>query len=218
MPTTTVGDSRALPARQRTAMLHQMLVVRHLAEHHVGVSSPNRDDCGVDFQVGEEAVAAAVLASLGPCDAMVTPAGSPRALDQARGDLLAHRDAVTACLFRGDGGDWPDVAWCDRLPMLFCRRSTEGPATDRPPLGGETVDGLDVEAAFPRVQRRLRAIRAGDGPGLIWLRTDRTADPVDMLVVRMVAAHQLDDNALRAIDADAAAVAEAAVAHPRYRI
>jgi hypothetical protein len=205
MPITTTDPPRPLSAGQRTALLHQMLVVRHLAEHRAAVPSPNPDGAEVDFHVGEEAAAAGVLTALGPCDAMVPPAGFPRAFDLARDDLLAHRAAVTVCLVEDDGDDWMDVARRGRLPMLFCRRPDGDPGAGHHPDPDETVDALDVEAVLSRVRESLRVIRAGAGPCLLGLRTDGAADPVQTLVVRMFAAHQLDDNALRAIDADARA-------------
>jgi hypothetical protein len=215
MSTTNWGRPHPFPAGQRTVLLHRMLVVRHLAEHHAATPSPNPGDVTVDFRVGEEAAAAGVLTALGPCDAMVAPEGFTRAVALAREDLRVHRATVTVCLFEDDADDWLDVARRDRLPMLFCRRSDHGSAADpHEPLPEETIDSGDVEAVLPRIRESLRTIRAGGGPGWLSLRTGAPADPVETLVVRMFAAHQLDDNALRAIDADADAQVAAMLAAP----
>lgn len=207
MSTTIVDPPRPLSAGQRTALLHRMLVVRHLAERHAPVLGPNPGDAGVTFRVGEEATAAGVLAALGPGDAVLQSAG-PRAFALARDDLRAHRTTVTVCLCEDDDADWP-AAERGRLPML-CLRPEGAPGTAHA-HPGESVDGLDVEAVLPHVCGSLRAIRAGAGPSLLDLRVDGTADPIETLVVRMFAAHQLDDNALLAIDAAALAQVTAAL-------
>jgi hypothetical protein len=215
MPATNLVRPRPLPAGLRTVLLHRMLVVRHLAEHHAAMPSPNPGDVTVDFRVGEEAAAAGVLSALGPCDAMVPAAGCTRAVALAREDLRAHRSTVTVCLYEDDTDDCLAVAWRDRLPMLFCRRpGHDSDARPHEPLPGETVDSLDVEAVLPRIREGLRTIRAGGGPGRLSLRTGALADPVETLTVRMFAAHQLDDNALSAIDADAVAHVAAMLAAP----
>jgi|tagenome__1003787_1003787.scaffolds.fasta_scaffold20460584_2 hypothetical protein len=192
-----------LSAVQRTELLHRMLIARHLAERHAAAP--------VDFHVGEEAAVVGVLSALGPYDAVLPDAGLARAVELARADLRAHRDAVTVCLFdaeAGDAADRLDVARRAGLPMLFCRRARSGPAAGSEPLPADTVDALDVEAVLPGARASLHAVRCGAGPRLLGLcATGGTAhpDPIELLVVRMYAAHQLDDNALRAIDADAAA-------------
>jgi hypothetical protein len=188
---TIVDPPRPLSAGQRTALLYRMLVVRHFAEHHAPVPSPNPDDAEVIFHLGEEATAAGVLTALRPGDAMMDSTG-PRAFDLARNDLRAQRATVTVCLHQGDAPDWLSRAERAHLPLLCLRDDPDEP-----------VDGLDVEAVLPRISEGLRVIRAGAGPCLLSLRIDGPADPVETLVVRMRAAHQLDDNALRAINAAA---------------
>ena len=214
MSTMITDPPRPLPAGQRTALLHRMLVMRHLAEHHAAMLSPNPGDAEVTFHVGEEATAAGVLAALGPGDAMMQSTG-PRAFNLARDDLRAHRAAVTVCLCEDDDHDWLAAARRSRLSML-CLRPGRDPGTVRH-ASDETVDGSDVEAVLPHICGTLRAIRAGAGPCRLNLRTDGPADPIDTLVVRMIAAHQLDDNALHAIDAAALARARAALANAPAR-
>jgi TPP-dependent pyruvate/acetoin dehydrogenase alpha subunit len=53
-------------ALQRTELLHRMLLVRHLTNHHAAAPGTASGDFQVHFHAGEEAVAAGVLAALGP--------------------------------------------------------------------------------------------------------------------------------------------------------
>jgi TPP-dependent pyruvate/acetoin dehydrogenase alpha subunit len=209
-------------AAQRTELLHRMLLVRHLTEHHAAAPGTVQ----VHFHAGEEAVAAGVLAALGPSDAIVStdqdPAlatGFPLAIELARDDMRSHRPGVTVCLFEASGdpvAPWLDVARQGQLPILFC-----GVAGSHPePAGQEsfpddTADCFDVEAVLSATQTSLHKVRDGGGPRLLGLGGnygEPRPDPIEVLVLRMVTDHQLDDNALRAIDANAAGRVEAALA------
>jgi pyruvate dehydrogenase E1 component alpha subunit len=81
-------------AVQRTELLHRMLLVRHLTKHHAAAPGTASGDFQVHFHAGEEAVAAGVLAALGPSDTIVStdhdPAlasGFPLAIELVRDDV-----------------------------------------------------------------------------------------------------------------------------------
>jgi pyruvate dehydrogenase E1 component alpha subunit len=128
-----------------------------------------------------------------------------------------------------------DHAILQQLPVLFCcasDRENAGPAESFG-MPAETVDGMDVEAVVQAAWATVRPIRAGAGPRLIELRIhgfharsmfhdrrpavpddgpDDQRDPIQILADRMHNDHQLDDNALQAIDLDVAAHVNAALA------
>ena len=227
---------RPVTAAQRTELLHRMLLVRRLVARGAGPTGTP------DLPAGEEAIAVGVVAALGPADTVVAASrshGLTLAVELAQADLARHRPAVTACFFGGPAASRPEFTVCvdlavrRHLPVLFCCADHE--ATDPPAPSGlvvEPVDGLDVEAVIQVVLAALRPMRAGTGPRLLHLRAyggralpigqaadggppgDEAGerDPIRILAGRMRTDHQLDDNALRAIDLDAAAYAEAAAA------
>ena len=213
-------------AMQRTALLHRMLVVRHLTEHHAAAPGTVSGEFRARLHAGEEAVAAGVFAALGPSDTIVPADESPkldtsfsRAIELARDDVQSRRPGVTVCLFEA-GGDsvvaWLAAARQEQLPILFCgvAGGCSGPA-ELPSLLDETAACFDVEAVLSAAQTGLRTVRDSGVPRLLSLKGDYGSprlDPIEVLVARMVTDHQLDDNALRAIDTSAAARVEAALA------
>jgi acetyl-CoA synthetase len=121
--------------------------------------------------------------------------GLPLAAGLALADTLQHRDRVTTCFF-GDGavaeGEFHEtlnLAALWKLPVLFCCENNlyaMGTAVDR--AQSETnlalkaaayripswdVDGMDVEAVERASRRAVTAIRAGQGPHFLELRTYR---------------------------------------------
>jgi TPP-dependent pyruvate/acetoin dehydrogenase alpha subunit len=213
-------------AVQRTELLHRMLLVRHLTKHHAAAPGTASGDFQVHFHAGEEAVAAGVLAALGPSDTIVStdpdPAlatGFPLAIELARDDVQSHRPGVTVCLFEASGdpvAPWLDVARQGKLPILFCGMTGSHPETaGQESFPDETADSFDVEAVLSATHTSLRKVRDSGGPRLLGLGGNHRAprpDPIEVLVLRMVTDHQLDDNALRAIDSHAAGHVEAALA------
>ncbi|WP_170047718.1 hypothetical protein, partial [Couchioplanes caeruleus] len=72
------------------------------------------------------------------------------------------------------------------------------------------VDAGDVEAVAGAVTAEIATLWSAAGPCLLGLRAPGPDhDPVALLAARMRTDHQLDDNALRAIDRDAAVRVEA---------
>ena len=208
---------RPFSARQRTALLHRMLLIRHLTEREM-VTLTSRHCPEADFHLGEEAVAVGVLSALGPADALVSADHLPLPrLDSqpVRQNRSASACAVTACFVRAVGCDAEyllDTHRREQLPVVLFR-SASVPATantwGRAPL--IVADALDVEAILRMTRLILQAARTGAGPRRLGLRTAGLPDlddPVNVLVTRMHADHQLDDNALQAIDADAASRAK----------
>lgn len=103
MPDTDLSFPYPFPAGQRTVLLHQMLVVRHLAERRTAVPYPNLDDVAVDFHVGEEAAAAGVLA--GPVEALVVRMFAAHQLDEnALRAIDAHAVAQVAAMTAAPSG------------------------------------------------------------------------------------------------------------------
>ncbi|MET0496143.1 MAG: hypothetical protein ABW000_23705 [Actinoplanes sp.] len=203
-----------------------MLLVRHLIEHHVAATGIVSGESRARLHAGEEAVAAGVLAALGPSDAMVSTDDSPaldisfsRAVELARDDVQSRRPGVTVCLFAA-GGDpvatWLDAARREQLPILFCGVGGDCSEPDElSSLPDETAACFDVEAVLSATRTGLREVRDNGGPRLLGLSGNfgpPRLDPIEVLVARMVTDHQLDDNALRAIDTNAAARVEAALA------
>ena len=178
-----------LPVRQRTLLLHRMLVLRHLAE---ALHRPDRD----------EALAAGVVSALGPGDTLVA-AGWPAALLLAGhpGAAGAGHAGVSALRLppTGDAG----------AGVLFCpvHHPSAAPARD----AAAAVPGSDVEAITCTAAADVAAVRHGADACLLSLEIAED-DPVELLAARMRVDHQLDEGALRAMDRDAAARATALVA------
>jgi len=121
--------------------------------------------------------------------------GLPLAIGLALADKLQHRARVTACFF-GDGAvaegefhETMNLASLWQLPVLFCCENNlyaMGTALDR--AQAETnlalkaaayrmpawdVDGMDVEAVERAARQAADAVRGGDGPHFLELRTYR---------------------------------------------
>ena len=121
--------------------------------------------------------------------------GLPIAVGLALADKLQHRPHVTACFF-GDGAaaegvfhESVNLASLWRLPVLFCCENNlyaMGTAIERThaetnlALRGASyripswsVDGMDVEAVHRAASAAAAAVRAGEGPYFLELRTYR---------------------------------------------
>jgi TPP-dependent pyruvate/acetoin dehydrogenase alpha subunit len=163
-----------------TDLLHRMLVARHFAER--GVPVPVLEDLDFLIGLGEEAVLIGLSAALAPTDALVRhhpPAGH-----------VAVPGSLVVCVHERPG----------RFPVSF-RPAAAG--AEPAPAAAEAIDGLDVEAVLAGARRAARAVRSGGRTRLMELDVTGPADPIEILTVRMRAAHELDDNALRAIDGHA---------------
>ena len=193
-------------AAQRTDLLHRMLLLRHSPEPEAHLGE------------GDEAVAVGLRCALGPADTLV-PAhrhdGPALAVELAHDDVLRNRSAVVVCFVGAH--ETPGLATTldqaieDRLPVLFCCADQH----DAHPAGAEalpaeTVDGTDVEAVALAALTAVHPVRAGAGPRLLHFRTyaqrpEPLHDPIRILADRMRTDHQLDDNALAAIEKHVAA-------------
>jgi len=215
--------ARSATAAQRTDLLHRMLTVRRFEES--GAALPGT----ADLPAGEEAIAVGVVNALGPADTVVSASGAhgpARAVERARADLAEHVPAVTACFLGGDAQEEHELTECidaairQGLPVLFCFANDEGTEPPgRATLPTETVDGLDVEAVMRTAVAMVHTMRAGTGPRLLDARPRHpeaggSDDPIRLLADRMRNDHQLDDNALAAIDDHVAAQLRAALAGP----
>ncbi|MCM4081265.1 pyruvate dehydrogenase (acetyl-transferring) E1 component subunit alpha [Paractinoplanes hotanensis] len=186
----------------------------------------------------------------------VVGGGMPLAIGLALADAMAHRPVVTACFF-GDGavaeGEFHEclnlaVLW--RLPVLFCcenNRYAMGTAIERTHavtdlakrassygIDAKAVDGMDVEAVARAASSAAHAVRSGDGPRFLELKTYRfrahsmydsdryrdkaevgewrRRDPIDLLVNRMRERKQLDEDSLARLESEVASAVDVAVA------
>jgi TPP-dependent pyruvate/acetoin dehydrogenase alpha subunit len=191
-------------AAQRTELLHRMLLLRRAGEQGT--------------QRGEEAVTVGLQCALGPSDTLVPahrPGGPALAVELASDDVLRHRPAVIVCFVGEDGTPAPattlDLAVQERLPVLFCcADQRDGRPAGCECLPAEAVDGTDVEAVTLAARTAVHPVRAGAGPRLLHFRTyvaepGALHDPIRILAERMRTDHQLDDNALAAIEKHVAA-------------
>lgn len=180
----------------------------------------------------------------------------PMSLGLALADRMQSRPNVTACFF-GDGavgeGEFHEslnLAALWKLPVLFCcenNRYAMGIALER--AQSETdlalkaasyripswpVDGMDVEAVRGAAQKACEAIRAGEGPHFLELRTYRfrahsmfdpelyrskeeveswrRRDPILLLTEKLRRDSMIDEEALNEIEREVAAELEAAIA------
>ncbi len=185
----------------------------------------------------------------------IVGAGLPFAIGLALADRLQGRDRVTACFF-GEGavaeGEFHEslnlaVLW--QLPVLFCCENNlyamgteiahEQAETDLAlkaaayRLPSWPVDGMDVDAVESATRRAVAAIRAGEGPHFLELRTYRfrphsmfdpglyrsadevaqwmTRCPIATYSARLRAAGWLDDDTLAGIEQAAREEVEQAV-------
>jgi pyruvate dehydrogenase E1 component alpha subunit len=125
----------------------------------------------------------------------IVAGGLPLAIGLALADKLQHRARVTACFF-GDGavaeGEFHEtlnLAALWQLPVLFCcenNRYAMGTGIERAlsetdialkaaayRIPSWDVDGMDVEAVESAARRAAAAVRAGEGPHFLELRTYR---------------------------------------------
>lgn len=125
----------------------------------------------------------------------IVAGGLPLAAGLALADKLQHKSRVTACFF-GDGAvaegafhETLNLASLWQLPVLFCcenNRYAMGTAIERAQAETDLalkaaayripswdVDGMDVEAVEAAARRAAAAVRAGDGPHFLELRTYR---------------------------------------------
>ncbi|MEU7909202.1 hypothetical protein [Actinoplanes sp. NPDC049118] len=157
----------------------------------------------MDLTDGEEAVAVGVSTALRPSDMLLL--ADDEADSECDAGLIPGPEAVVVRLLAtsvSDAAARLEAARRHQPWTLILLWAT----TDEIGRRG-TVDGFDVEAVLSATAAGLRAVRAGNGPLLLRLRTDdqgQQPDPIETLVVRMTMAHQLDTDALQAIDADAA--------------
>lgn len=182
--------------------------------------------------------------------------GLPLAIGLALADKLAGRDHVTACFFgegaiaEGEFHESVNLAALWRLPVVFCCENNlyaMGTALKRSEsetnlpvkaasyeIPAWSVDGMDVDAVAESARRAVLAVRAGDGPVFLELRTYRfrahsmydpdlyrdkaeierwkERDPIDAQVRALTEAGELDDAALAALREEAQAVVDDAVA------
>lgn len=295
-------------ATDRRQLLHQMLRIRRFEERCVELYSCRQIRGDLHLYIGEEAVAAGVMAALIPADAVVATyrehghalargitaesimaelfgkvtgcsrgrggsthlfdagrrfyggnatvaGGLPLAVGLALADTMTGRRRVTCCFF-GDGavaeGEFHEclnLASLWRLPVLFCCENNlyaGGTRIDRaqanPDLvaraatygvAASSVDGMDVLAVEDAARAAATAIRFGDGPQFLELRTYRyrahsgsdpdrcrdpaeiaawrQRDPIDALAGRLRSAGELTDADLATIEAGVGAEIDAAV-------
>ena len=171
-----------LPVRQRTLLLHRMLLLRHLTE---GLHRPAHD----------EALAAGVVSALGPGDTLVA-AGWPASLllGGHPGAAGPGRAGVAALHLPPAAGSGPGVLFC---PVHHLRSTAASESTDE-------VPDSDVEAITCTAAADVAAVRGGAESCLLALE-ETDDDPVELLAARMRVDHQLDDGTLRAMDRAAAA-------------
>jgi pyruvate dehydrogenase E1 component alpha subunit len=182
--------------------------------------------------------------------------GLPLALGLALADRMRDRPVVTACFF-GDGavaeGEFHEsvnLAALWRLPVLFCCENNlyaMGTRIDRAQastdltgraasygLVATTVDGMDVLAVEAAAREAADAVRSGQGPRFLELRTYRyrahsmydpdryrdkaeiaawrERDPIDALTRRMREEDQLTETDLADLETEVTAEIDAAIA------
>ena len=182
--------------------------------------------------------------------------GLPIAAGLALADHLRGTDRITACFFgegamaEGEFHETVNLAALWHLPVLFvCENNlyAMGTALERSESATDlalkaasygvaswTVDGMDVEAVEDAARRAALAIRAGDGPCFLEVRTYRfrahsmydpelyrereeverwkERDPIAAIEARLRARGLLDDAGMAALEASVAAEIDEAVA------
>jgi pyruvate dehydrogenase E1 component alpha subunit len=182
--------------------------------------------------------------------------GLPLAIGMALADKLRGEPNVTVCFFgegavaEGEFHETMNLASLWKLPVLFaCENNlyAMGTALDRSEaqtnlivkaagydVPAESVDGMDILAVEAAARRAVDAVRAGNGPCLLDLRTYRfrahsmydpelyrdkreielwkQRDPIDAFAKRLKAVKTLDDETLGQLRAHANAEIEASIA------
>jgi hypothetical protein len=233
MNDTHLATTRPALAALRTDLLHRMLLLRQTdvcpsptaraaqgtgtEAAAVGVMTVLGPADAVVSAEPRESAAGGIFDAAARFHSGATVRGTPAAaIERAETDLREHRPAVTVCLLGDDMSvrrlaDDLDLAARRGLPVLFCWEDHgAGPDAHRPHDLVGTVDGMDVEAVLLTTRTTVRDVRAGAGPRLLQLRMDDVGalrDPVLILATRMRDDHQIDDNALSAIERDAVAQA-----------
>ena len=186
----------------------------------------------------------------------IVAAGIPLAAGLAFADKQLGRNRISACYF-GEGAtaegafhETMNMAELWQLPVLFCCENNlyaMGTAIARAQVETDValraasyrmpawpVDGMDVDAVADAAHRAVEAIRGGEGPHFLELRTYRfrahsmfdaelyrdkaeveawkTRCPIDRSVARLRTAGLLDDAALAALEAAVLAEIDEAVA------
>jgi pyruvate dehydrogenase E1 component alpha subunit len=184
----------------------------------------------------------------------IVAGGLPVAAGMALADRMRGLDRVTVCFFgegavaEGEFHETMNLAALWRLPILFCCENNlyaMGTALDRSEsetdlalkasayeVAAWPVDGQDVSAVEAATRRAVTAIRAGEGPHFLELRTYRyrahsmydperyrdkaevetwkERDPIDLYRARLLADGIADEAAMAALEEDVAnEVAEA---------
>ncbi|BCY09437.1 hypothetical protein [Actinoplanes sp. L3-i22] len=176
---TTSGLAPELPALERTDLLHRMMVLRRLA----ALSRPPR-------RPGTEAVVAGIGTALGPADTLLIVGRRPLPVAV---DPPPRTVSVQLARFAGP----------DRVCALFTRHHGRIRRT-------LTVEGWDVEAVAAAAAGAAQAVRAWDSTWMLTMVTGagrEHLDPIAALIARMRLDHQLDENAVAAIEFDARRVA-----------
>jgi pyruvate dehydrogenase E1 component alpha subunit len=186
----------------------------------------------------------------------IVAGGLPLAVGLALADRMLGRPRVTACFF-GEGAaaegafhESMNLAALWRLPVLFvCENNLYAMGTALERSQAETdialraasyrmpawpVDGMDAIAVADSADRAVQAVRAGEGPHFLEMRTYRfrahsmfdpelyrskeeverwkARDPITLLGARLRESGAVTDEELAALDADAVAEVDAAVA------
>jgi pyruvate dehydrogenase E1 component alpha subunit len=182
--------------------------------------------------------------------------GLPLAAGLALADRMRQRDGVTTCFFgegattEGEFHEAMNLASLWKLPVLFCCENNlyaMGTAIARAQVETDValraasyrmpswpVDGMEVDAVATAAQRAIEAIRGGDGPHFLELRTYRFRAhsmfdaelyrdkaeveawkekcPIDCYIGPLRAAGVLDDAILTVMEAEVRAEIDDAVA------
>jgi pyruvate dehydrogenase E1 component alpha subunit len=186
----------------------------------------------------------------------IVGAGLPLAVGLALADHLAGRDRVSVCFFgegavaEGEFHESMNLAALWQLPVLFCCENNlyaMGTALERSEaqtdlvakaagydMTGQAVDGMDVLDVLGAATTAVAAIRAGQGPQFLELRTYRfrahsmydperyrdaaevaqwrERDPIDTFVDTQTGAGRLTEDDLAGIEAEVAGEIAAAIA------
>ncbi|GLY08730.1 hypothetical protein [Actinoplanes sp. NBRC 101535] len=177
------ASARELSVTTRTVLLHHMLVLRRL-----GTLTGSRRPPGT------EGVVAGVGAALAPTDALLVVGSAP---PPAADTGVPDRVTVQLAHFAGHGRPERICAQFSHPHRGRIRRTV-------------AAAGWDVEAVLSASTAAALAARTRESAQLVSMPLSsarRRYDPIAVLAARMRLARQLDDNAYRAIDADARCLA-----------